>query len=110
MLIKLKNCCKKIPLELSIQSYKLIFIFLFPVFGVAHNRFRDQYLTVPHEFFNIFLYYLSYLFSLIPFIIYQILNRTQKVKIESEKDLDTLQEKEPNLIEETNILIENEEK
>ena len=81
MLIKLKNCCKKIPLELSIQSYKLIFIFLFPVFGVAHNRFRDQYLTVPHEFFNIFLYYLSYLFSLIPFIIYQILNRTQKVKM-----------------------------
>ena len=110
MLIKLKNCCKKIPLELSIQSYKLIFIFLFPVFGVAHNRFRDQYLTVPHEFFNIFLYYLSYLFSLIPFIIYQILNRTQKVKIESEKDLDTLQEKEPNLIEETNTLIENETK
>ena len=94
MIIKLKNCCKKIPLEISIQSYKLVFIFLFPIFGVAHNRFRDQYLKSPHEFFNIFLYYLSFLFSLIPFIINQILNRPKQIKNESQKNLEQIQERE----------------
>ena len=41
---KLKKCYKKIPIEISISSYKLIFIFLFPAFGVAHNKFKDKYL------------------------------------------------------------------
>ena len=99
MMIKLKNCCKKIPIEISFQSYKLIFVFIFPAFGVAHNRFRDEYLIADkHEFFNIFLYYLSYLFSLIPIVISLILNRTKNEKEESENDQEQIQEKDTNII------------
>ena len=75
---KFKKCCKKIPIEISISSYKLIFIFLFPAFGVAHNKFKDKYLKAYFEYFNILIYYISYLFSFIPLITYTIINRAKK--------------------------------
>lgn len=86
MKTKFKNFFKKIPIEISISSYKLIFIFLFPIFGVAHNRFRDKYLETSYEFFNIFLYYISYCFSLIPFLLSMILNRPKRLERKAEEE------------------------
>ena len=86
MKTKFKNFFKKIPIEISISSYKLIFIFLFPIFGVAHNRFRDKYLETSYEFFNIFLYYISYCFSLIPFLLLMILNRPKRLERKAEQE------------------------
>ena len=104
MMTKLKNCCKKIPIEISIQSWKLIFVFFVPAFGVLHNRLRDKYLIADNEFFNIFLYYLSYSFSLIPFVISLILDRTKNIiNDESENEQEQIQDKDTNIIiEETN--------
>ena len=87
---KLKKICKKFPIEISIQNYKLIFIFIFPVFGVAHNRMRDKYLFSYHEYFNILIYYISYALSFIPLIIYLILNRQkarERLSIQSLKSI-----------------------
>jgi hypothetical protein len=87
---KLKKICKKFPIEISIQNYKLIFIFIFPVFGVAHNRMRDKYLFSYHEYFNILIYYISYTLSFIPLIIYLILNRQkarERLSIQSLKSI-----------------------
>ena len=86
MKTKFNNFFKKIPIEISISSYKLIFIFLFPIFGVAHNRFRDKYLETSYEFFNIFLYYISYCFSLIPFLLLMILNRPKHLERKAEQE------------------------
>ena len=75
---KFKKCCEKIPIQISITSRKLAFIFIFPAFGVAHNKFKDKYLKIYFEYFNILIYYISYFFSFIPLIIYTINNRAKK--------------------------------
>ena len=101
---KLKICYQKLPFEISITSYKLIFVFIFPVFGVAHNRFRDKYLFEPYEYFNILLYYLSYLFSFILLIIFKYINRNNN-GIKKEKDLN--QRKNSQLSDDENLEFQN---
>ena len=95
---KSKKCCKKVPLEFYIQNYKIIFIFLFPIFGVIYNRIRYIFLNGKNNiFFSLELYFISYLFSFIPFIIYIIKYRTKKERAknddiinEGEKDIDII--------------------
>ena len=84
---KCLDCYDRLPFEFSISSYKLIFVFIFPLFGVAHNRFRDKYLKEPHEYFNILLFYISYIFSFILFIIFKIISRRNKKNIKSKEQL-----------------------
>ena len=75
-----KKICKYIPFEFSFQNYKIIFIIICPAFGVLHHRLRDLYFkeSYKHEYFNMFIYFLSYIFSSILLIIYLIVNRTKK--------------------------------
>ena len=95
---KSKKCCKKVPLEFYIQNYKIIFIFLFPIFGVIYNRIRYIFLNGKNNiFFSLELYFISYLFSFIPFIIYIIKYRTKKERAknddiinEGEKEIDII--------------------
>ena len=83
---KIKKCYEKLPIEISISDYKLIYVFIFPIFGVLHNRFRDKYLKLYYEYFNIFLYYLSYLFSFIFLIIIKFINKKKpKVTMDQNK-------------------------
>ena len=83
---KIKKCFEKLPIEISISDYKLIYVFIFPIFGVLHNRFRDKYLKLYYEYFNIFLYYLSYLFSFIFLIIIKFINKKKpKVTMDQNK-------------------------
>ena len=81
---KIKKCCKKLPLEFYIQNYKIIFIFLFPIFGVIYNRIRDKNAKVKNEYFYMELYFISYLFSFIPFLIYIIKYRKKKGQTRNE--------------------------
>ena len=77
---KLKNIYKKLPFEFSFPNYKIIYIFLSPVFGVAHHRLRDKYVdgNLEHnEYFQMLLYFLSYNFSFIPLLIFLITYRTK---------------------------------
>ena len=64
----LKNCYQKLPFEFYIQNYKIIFIFLFPIFGVIYNQIRERK-AKRTEFFFLELYFISYLFSFIPYLI-----------------------------------------
>ena len=89
---KLKKIYKKLPIEFSFTSYKIIFIFLFPVFGVIYHRIRDKNANDNNEYFYIQLYFISYLFSLIPLIIYLIKYHNQKEK--SNENLDAPQNNE----------------
>ena len=73
--------CKKCPFEISITSYKLIFVFIFPICGVLQNRLRDEYIPNENEYFLTLLYYLSYLFSFIFLIIIKVRIRNQKLEI-----------------------------
>ena len=85
-----KSFYKKLPFEISIRSYKLIFIFLFPIFGVAHNRMRDKYAKNKIFFFSMLMYFMSYLLSFIPVLIYLICNRIkEKKENDDKKDNDT---------------------
>ena len=77
---KLKKIYRKLPFEFSFQNYKIIFIFLFPVFGVVYNRIRDKNANDKNEFFYIELYFISYLFSFIPLIIYLLIYRKRREK------------------------------
>ena len=78
--MKKQKICSKIPCGFSIENYKIIFIFLFPIFGVVYNRIRDKNANVKNEYFYIQLYFISYLFSFIPLLIYLIKYRTKKEK------------------------------
>ena len=77
---KLKQIYRKLPFEFSFTSYKIIFIFLFPIFGVIYNRIRDKNAIYKNEYFYIQLYFISYLFSFIPLLIYMIIYRKNKDK------------------------------
>ena len=83
---KYKNKHRKFPIQISIESIKLIYIFIFPIFGVAHNKMKDKYLLLYYEYFNILIFYISYFLSFIPLIIYIIKNRKKKQTQESTKD------------------------
>ncbi len=78
----MKEQCKKkfekLPFEFYLQNYKIIFTIICPLFGVAHHKIREIYVSGPNnnEYFNIFLYFLSYIFSIIPLIIFTITNRS----------------------------------
>ena len=85
---KMKKIFKKLPCGFSIQSYKLIFIFLFPIFGVVYNRIRDKNAIVKNEFFYIQLYFISYLFSFIPLLIYFCKYRTREDKSNKENSIE----------------------
>ena len=89
---KLKQIYKKLPFEFSFTSYKIIFIFLFPIFGVIYNRIRDKNAIYKNEYFYIQLYFISYLFSFIPLLIYMIIYRKNKDK--NNENLDTPQKNE----------------
>ena len=89
---KLKKIYNKLPIEFSFTSYKIIFIFLPPIFGVIYNRIRDKNANVKNEYFYIQLYFISYLFSLIPLVIYFIKYRKQKE--EDNENLDIPQKDE----------------
>ena len=89
---KLKQIYNKLPIAFSFTSYKIIFIFLPPIFGVIYNRIRDKNANVKNEYFYIQLYFISYIFSLIPLIIYLITNRKQKEK--NNENLDNPQQDE----------------
>ena len=83
---KHKNKHRKFPIQISIESIKLIYIFIFPIFGVAHNKMKEKYLLLYYEYFNILIFYISYFLSFIPLIIYIIKNRKKKQTQESTKD------------------------
>ena len=89
---KLKQIYRKLPFEFSFTSYKIIFIFLFPIFGVIYNRIRDKNAIYKNEYFYIQLYFLSYLFSFIPLLIYMIIYRKKKDK--KNENFDTSQKNE----------------
>ena len=89
---KLKQIYKKLPFEFSFTSYKIIFIFLFPIFGVIYNRIRDKNAIYKNEYFYIQLYFISYLFSFIPLLIYMIIYHKNKDK--KNENLDTSQKNE----------------
>ena len=46
--------CKKCPIEISISSYKLIFVFIFPIIGVIQAKLRQKYIINEEEYFSIF--------------------------------------------------------
>ena len=77
--------CKKCPFEISITSYKLIFVFIFPICGVLQNRLRDEYIPNENEYFLTLLYYLSYLFSFIFLIIMRLLYPNNEIKEEADE-------------------------
>ena len=77
--------CKKCPFEISITSYKLIFVFIFPICGVLQNRLRDEYIPNENEYFLTLLYYLSYLFSFIFLIIMRLLYSNNEIKEEADE-------------------------
>ena len=83
---KIKQIYKKLPFEFSFTSYKIIYIFIFPIFGVIYNRIRDKNANEKNEYFYIQLYFISYLFSLIPLLIYKIIYRKKKNKINESLD------------------------
>ena len=89
---KLKQIYRKLPFEFSFTSYKIIFIFLFPIFGVIYNRIRDKNAIYKNEYFYIQLYFISYHFSFIPLLIYMIIYRKNKDK--NNENLDTPQKNE----------------
>ena len=89
---KLMQIYRKLPFEFSFTSYKIIFIFLFPIFGVIYNRIRDKNAIYKNEYFYIQLYFISYLFSFIPLLIYMIIYRKNKDK--NNENLDTPQKNE----------------
>ena len=92
---KCKKICKKLPFEFYIQNYKIIFIIFYPIFGVAHHKIRNEYVSGSNnnEYFNMFLYFLSYIFSIIPLIIFTITNRSKKdSKKEKEKEKEESEE------------------
>ena len=89
---KLKQIYRKLPFEFSFTSYKIIFIFLFPIFGVIYNRIRDKNAIYKNEYFYIQLYFISYLFSFIPLLIYMIIYRKNKHK--NNENLDPPQKNE----------------
>lgn len=79
---KLKRCCKRLPFEFIIPNYKIIFVFIFPVFGVAQERIRSiVYEDYDNEIFRILLYYISHIFSFIPLIIFLIRNKKKEYNI-----------------------------
>ena len=78
---QLKNCYQKLPFEFYIQNYKIIFIFLFPIFGVVYNQIRERN-TKKNEFFFLELYFISYLFSFIPYLIEFSICRPKKTIIQ----------------------------
>ena len=88
---KCKKICKYIPFEFSFQNYKIIFIIICPIFGVLNHRIRNLYLqeSYIHEYFNMFLYFLSYIISSIPLLIYLIANRTNKEQNKPKVEEDT---------------------
>ena len=88
---KCKKICKYIPFEFSFQNYKIIFIIICPIFGVLNHRIRNLYLqeSYKHEYFNMFLYFLSYIISSIPLLIYLIANRTNKEQNKPKVEEDT---------------------
>ena len=83
---KIKQIYKKLPFEFSFTSYKIIYIFIFPLFWVIYNRIRDKNANEKNEYFYIQLYFISYLFSLIPLLIYKIINRRKKNKTNESLD------------------------
>ena len=88
---KCKKICKYIPFEFSFQNYKIIFIVICPLFGVAHHRIRDKYAQQSNnnKYFNMFLYFLSHIFSSIPLLIYLIVNRIKKEPKKPKDEEDT---------------------
>ena len=66
---KLRKFCQKLPIRFHYQNYKIIFVFLFPIFGVVYNRIRDKNVKIRYEYFFMEAYFISYLFAFIPYII-----------------------------------------
>ena len=91
--------CQKFPIELSFCSYKLIFVFIFPIFGVLQINLRKKYIPNDNEYFISFLYYLSYLFSFIFLIIKKILYKNDEKKEKDEEN----EEEEENIKKEDSI-------
>ena len=81
--------CKKCPIEISISSYKLIFVFIFPIFGVLQYKLRNKYISQDEEYFRAFCYYLSNIFAFIFLIIMRIKNRNnikkEEIEVKEEK-------------------------
>ena len=81
--------CKKCPIEISISSYKLIFVFIFPIFGVLQYKLRNKYISEDKEYFRAFCYYLSNIFAFIFLIIMRIRNRNnikkEEIEVKGEK-------------------------
>ena len=103
--------CKKCPFEISFPSYKLIYVFIFPIFDIFFYKIEEKYLKINHEYFTAFLYYLSYLFSFIFIIIMKIINRRRKVEHKEEKineEEEEEEEKEEENNENSNIEENNE--
>ena len=79
-----KSKCKKIwkclPFEFSFENYKMILLVICPLFGVAHHRIRDKCgpSNNENEYFNMILYFLCYIFSSIPLLIYLIATRIKR--------------------------------
>ena len=97
--------CKKCPFEISFPSYKLIYVFIFPIFDIFFHKLEEKYLKIYYEYFKAILYYISYLLSFIFIIIMKIINRHRKVeqkeeKIDEEEEEEIVENKENSNIEE----------
>ena len=83
---KSKNCCQKLPLEFHYQNYKIVFIFLLPLFGVLYNKIRWSIIEDENTYFVMHLYFISYLFSSVPVLIDYIISRRKKKLINEENN------------------------
>ena len=78
--------CKKCPIEISISSYKLIFVFIFPIIDIFQNKIRQKYVKTNTEYFKTLSYYLSYLFSFIFLILKKILYPNEKIQVKEDEE------------------------
>ena len=84
--------CKKCPIEISISSYKLIFVFIFPIIDIFQNKIRQKYVKTNTEYFKTLSYYLSYLFSFIFLILKKILYPNEKLKEKEDEEEEEIEE------------------
>ena len=84
--------CKKCPIEISISSYKLIFVFIFPIIDIFQNKIRQKYVKTNTEYFKTLSYYLSYLFSSIFLILKKILYPNEKIQVKEDEEEEEIEE------------------
>jgi flagellar biosynthesis/type III secretory pathway M-ring protein FliF/YscJ len=84
--------CKKCPIEISISSYKLIFVFIFPIIDIFQNKIRQKYVKTNTEYFKTLSYYLSYLFSFIFLILKKILYPNEKIQVKEDEEEEEIEE------------------